>query len=97
MTTLGIELGGGLVMGLIALGSHIGLRKLRRQLPRTQTTSTRRSTLLVYTFHLVIWSIFGLTSFRDLLSLFFFATLAVIYLPLILQVWRTPIDDHAAQ
>jgi hypothetical protein len=89
MTTLAwIHTVAGLVMGTIALTAFFGMRKMRGSL-------TRQS-LPVFIFQLVIWSLFGVFFFSGVLSVMYFATIAVVFVPTIVWILRLPKDNHVA-
>ena len=45
---------------------------------------------------LVTWSLFGVFFFSGVLSVMYFVTVAVIYVPMIIWIVRLPKDDHVA-
>ena len=89
MTTLTwIYIVGGLVMAAIALTGFLGMRKMRSQF-------TRQS-LPFCVAQLVSWAFIGILFFSGVLSVIYFATIAVIYVPMIVWILRLPKDDHVA-
>jgi len=89
MTTLTwIYLVGGLIMASIALTGFLGMRKMRGKL-------TRQS-LPFCVGQLVTWTLIGVFLFSGVLSVMYFATLAAIYIPMIIWMVRLPKDDHVA-
>jgi hypothetical protein len=89
MTTLAwIYIVAGLVMGTIALTGHFGMGNLRAKL-------TRKS-LPFCIAQLVTWALFGVFFFSGVLSVMYFVTVAVIYVPMIVRIVRLPKDDHVA-
>jgi len=83
-----IYVGAGLAMGTIALTSFFGMRKMREKL-------TRQS-LPILVSQCVIFALFGVFFFSDVLSVMYFATVAVIFVPNIVWILRLPKDDHVA-
>jgi len=89
MTTLTwIYIVAALVMGAIALTSFLGMRKLHSKLTR--------QALPVFIFQLVVWSLFGAFFFSGVISVIYFVTVAVIFIPTIVAIVRLPKDDHVA-
>ena len=89
MTTLTwIYIVAGLVMGTIALASFWGMRKMRSKL-------TCQS-LFLFVGQFVTWTVFGIFFFSGILSVIYFATVAVIFIPTIVWILRLPKDDHVA-
>ncbi|MGH7953606.1 MAG: hypothetical protein ACREFE_17050 [Limisphaerales bacterium] len=89
MTTLTwIYVVAGFVMAAIALTAFLGIRKMRSKL-------TRQS-LFVFVGQFVMGTIFGGFFFHGVLSVIYFATVAVIYIPTIVWILRLPKDDHVA-
>ena len=89
MTTLAwIYTVAGLGMGTIALTAFFGMRKMRGSL-------TRQS-LPVFIIQLVMWSLFGVFFFSGVLSVMYFATIAVIFIPTIIWILKLPKDEHVA-
>ncbi len=87
MTTLTwIYIVAGLAMGTIALTSFFGMRKMRSKL-------TRQS-LFVFVGQFVTSMLFGIFFFSGVLSVIYFATVAVIFIPIIVWILRLPKDDH---
>ena len=75
-------------MGIIALIGFFGLRAKRSQL-------TRQS-LPFCVGQFVTWMIPMFFFFRGVLGLFYFITVAVIYIPTIIYILKLPKDDHVA-
>jgi hypothetical protein len=86
--TIQIYIVAGLVMGTIALTAFFGMRKMRGSLTR--------QALPVFIFQLVMWSLFGVFFFSGVLSVMYFATVAVIFIPTIVRILRLPKDNHVA-
>ena len=78
----------GLLMGTVALAAFWGMRKMRGSLTR--------QALPVFIIQLVMWSLFGVFFFSGVLSVMYFATIAVIFIPTIVWILRLPKDDHVA-
>jgi hypothetical protein len=86
-----IEVGGGLVLGILAVHSFFKMRAMRAQMTR--------QLLFPFIGQLVSWLIVGgffSTSSGDLLSVCYFTAVAVIYIPPIIWILRLPKDDHVA-
>ncbi len=89
MTTLAwIHAVAGLVMGTIALAGFLGMRKMRSKF-------TRQS-LPFCLGQLVSWTLIGVFLFSGFLSVMYYATIAVIYVPTIVWILRLPKDDYVA-
>ena len=78
----------GLLMGTVALTAFWGMRKMRGSLTR--------QALPVFIIQLVMWSVFGVFLSSGVLSVMYFATIAVIFIPTIVRILRLPKDDHVA-
>lgn len=78
----------GLVMGTVAVTAFFVLRKMRGSLTR--------QALPVFIIQLVMWSLFGVFLFSGVLSVMYFATVAVIFIPTIIRILRLPKDNHVA-
>jgi len=83
-----IYIGAGLAMGTVALTSLFRLRKMREKL-------TRQS-LPMFLGLCVSWALFGVFTFSGVLSIIYFATIAVIHVPTIVWLLKLPKDDHVA-
>jgi hypothetical protein len=83
-----IEIGGGLVLGIIALIAFFKLRAMRGKL-------TRQS-LFLFVGQLVAWTLFGILFFSGLLAFFYFAAVAAIYVPIIAWILKLPKNEHVA-
>ncbi len=82
-----IQVVGGLALGSIALLSFLKLRAMRSQLTR--------ESLFTFIAQFVLWTVFGLFFFQGVLFIFYFATVAAIYVPTIIWILRLPKDDPA--
>jgi hypothetical protein len=83
-----IELGGGLVLGIIALVSFFVSLKTRAKMSR--------QLLMPFSCHLVLWSFFAFLFFSGAILYLFLGAIAVIYIPSILWILSLPKDDHVA-
>jgi hypothetical protein len=91
-----IEIVGGFALGLIALFSFFMMRAMLKTMPSQLTRRTRTRTLIVFVGHLLIWTMIGVSFFSGLISVFYFAAIAAVYIPMIIWVLKSPIDDHVA-
>ena len=86
-----IEVGGGLVLRILAVHSFFKMRAMRGQMTR--------QLLFPFLGQLVAWLIFGgffSSSSGGLLAVFYFTAVAAIYIPPIIWILRLPKDDHVA-
>jgi hypothetical protein len=89
MTTLTwIYVVGGVVMSILALIGFFAMRKMRNEL-------TRQS-LPLCVGQFVTWMIPLVFFFRGVVGLFYFITVAVIYIPSIIYILKLPKDDRVA-
>ena len=58
--------------------------------------SLTRQSLPVFIIQLVMWSLFGVFFFSGVLSVMYFATIAVIFIPTIIWILKLPKDEHVA-
>jgi hypothetical protein len=91
-----IEFGGGSIVLLIALIPSFKIRAMHRAMQSQLTRQLRTRMLIVYVSHIVIWTIVGLSFMSGVVSVFYFAAVAVIYIPTIVWILRLPKDDHVA-
>ena len=83
-----IQLGGGVVLGIIALFGFFKMRAMRGQLTR--------ASLFPFATQVAIWTMFGGFFFSGVLSVCYFAAIAAIFIPPIIWILRLPKDDPAA-
>ena len=87
-TNTWIEVGCVLFVGAIVLASLPELRKMRSKLAR--------QSLPKIVSQCVIWTLLGKFIVSDVLSVMYFATVGVIFVPTIIWILRLPKDDHVA-
>ena len=81
-----VYIGSGFVLGIIALIGFFGLRAKRSQLTRQHWP--------LFVGQFVLWMIPMVFFFRGVLALFYFITVAVIYIPTIVYILKLPKDDQ---
>jgi hypothetical protein len=91
-----IEFGGGFIVLLIALIPSFKIRAMHRAMQSQLTRQLRTRMLIVYVSHIVIWTIVGVSFMSGVVSFFYFAAIAVIYIPTIIWIIKSPADDHVA-
>jgi O-antigen ligase len=72
------------------------MRTMHKAMPSKLTRQLRSRMLIGYFSGVVIWTLFGLFTMSGILSLLYFATIAVIFIPTIIYVLKLPMDDHVA-